>query len=161
MEGETLTLELANGKTFVLSDAWYAADGNAQTEEGNLQILFPQCAARARAHVSEPLVIKLSRPIEAHGEQITELRIDEITAGMLTGIKVHVDQDGCLVLDLACIARFLSNAASIPPSATEGISVRDLIGTLEELQDFFEAHLQTGGDADLFRGVPPDWGPGA
>ena len=40
MEGETLTLELANGKTFVLSDAWYAADGNAQTEEGNLQILF-------------------------------------------------------------------------------------------------------------------------
>ena len=109
--------------------------------------------------MSEPLVIKLSRPIEAHGEHVTELRVDELTAGMLKGIKIHVDQDG-LALDLACIARFLSNAASIPTSAAESICVQDLIAAREALQDYWGS-LQTGGDADLFRGVPPDWGPGA
>jgi Phage tail tube protein len=36
----TVTLELANGKTFVLRDAWYAADGDVQTEEGNIQVRF-------------------------------------------------------------------------------------------------------------------------
>jgi hypothetical protein len=37
---ETVTLELANGKVFVLRDAWYAADGNVQTEEGNIQVRY-------------------------------------------------------------------------------------------------------------------------
>lgn len=37
MDGVTVTLELANGKVFVLRDAWYASEGNVQTEEGNIQ----------------------------------------------------------------------------------------------------------------------------
>jgi Phage tail tube protein len=36
----TVTLELANGKTFILREAWYAADGDTQTEEGNIQVRF-------------------------------------------------------------------------------------------------------------------------
>lgn len=36
----TVTLQLANGKVVVLRNAWYAADGNAQTEEGNIQVRF-------------------------------------------------------------------------------------------------------------------------
>ena len=36
----TITLELANGKVFTLRNAWYAADGNVQTEEGNIQVRF-------------------------------------------------------------------------------------------------------------------------
>lgn len=36
MKDATATLELANGKTFVLRDAWFAGDGNVQTEEGNI-----------------------------------------------------------------------------------------------------------------------------
>ena len=31
----TVTLELANGKTIVLREAWWAADGTFNTEEGN------------------------------------------------------------------------------------------------------------------------------
>ena len=38
LENATATLELANGKIFVLRDCWYAGDGNVQTEEGNIQI---------------------------------------------------------------------------------------------------------------------------
>lgn len=34
----TATLELANGKVVVLRNAWYAGDGNAQTEEANIQL---------------------------------------------------------------------------------------------------------------------------
>lgn len=34
----TATLELSNGKVFVIRQGWYAADGNVQTEEGNIQL---------------------------------------------------------------------------------------------------------------------------
>ena len=40
LENTTITLELANGKVFTLRNAWYAADGDVQTEEGNIQVLF-------------------------------------------------------------------------------------------------------------------------
>ena len=36
----TITLELANDKVFTLRNAWFAADGNVQTEEGNIQVRF-------------------------------------------------------------------------------------------------------------------------
>jgi len=36
----TVTLELANNKTIVLRDAWFAGDGNVQTEEGNIAVRF-------------------------------------------------------------------------------------------------------------------------
>jgi len=40
LKDETITLELANGKVFILRDAWYAAEGNVQTEEANIQVRF-------------------------------------------------------------------------------------------------------------------------
>ena len=36
----TITLELANGKVIVLSNAYYAGDGDIGTENANVQILF-------------------------------------------------------------------------------------------------------------------------
>lgn len=36
----TVTLELANGKVIVLRDAWYAAEGTGNTDEGNVQLRF-------------------------------------------------------------------------------------------------------------------------
>ena len=40
LEDVTLTLELANGKTVVINNAWYASDGNASTEEGKIPVRF-------------------------------------------------------------------------------------------------------------------------
>ena len=40
IENETITLELANGKVVSQRNSWYAADGNVQTEEGNIQVRF-------------------------------------------------------------------------------------------------------------------------
>ena len=36
----TITLKLANGKQIMLREAWYAAEGTAQTEEANVQFKF-------------------------------------------------------------------------------------------------------------------------
>jgi len=36
----TVTIELANDKTFVLRDAWYAGEGDVGTEEANIQVRF-------------------------------------------------------------------------------------------------------------------------
>ena len=36
----TVTLQLANGKTIVLQEAWYCADGDVTTEEAEIQIRF-------------------------------------------------------------------------------------------------------------------------
>ena len=40
VDGETVTLELANGKSIVLSDAWYAGEGTGSTEEGEISVRF-------------------------------------------------------------------------------------------------------------------------
>lgn len=37
-DNATVTLQLANGKTIVLSDAWFAADGNGNTDEANIGV---------------------------------------------------------------------------------------------------------------------------
>lgn len=46
-EEATATLELNNGKVIVLRDAFYAADGNAQTEEGNVQMRLESATGNA------------------------------------------------------------------------------------------------------------------
>lgn len=38
LDDVTATLELSNGKVFVLRNGWYAGDGNVQTEESNIQL---------------------------------------------------------------------------------------------------------------------------
>jgi len=41
----TVTLELGNGKVIVLRQAWYAAEGTFNTEEGNGQVRFEGLSA--------------------------------------------------------------------------------------------------------------------
>ena len=38
IQDATATLELANGKVFILKDAYYAADGNVSSEEGEIDL---------------------------------------------------------------------------------------------------------------------------
>ena len=45
LEDSTITLELANGKSVVLRNAWYAADGNIGTEQANVQVRFEGLSA--------------------------------------------------------------------------------------------------------------------
>lgn len=40
LDGVTVTLELGNGKVVTLRDAWFAAEGTGNSEEGNIQVRF-------------------------------------------------------------------------------------------------------------------------
>ncbi len=40
IEEATIHLKLANGKSFILRQAWYAGDGNVQSEEANIEVKF-------------------------------------------------------------------------------------------------------------------------
>lgn len=40
IDNATVTLELANGKVILLREAWYAAEGTGNTDEGNIAIRF-------------------------------------------------------------------------------------------------------------------------
>jgi len=40
MASATCTLALANGKMFILRDAWFAGEGTGNTEEGNIAVRF-------------------------------------------------------------------------------------------------------------------------
>lgn len=40
IDDATVTLQLANGKTIVLYNAWYCADGDVTTEEAEIQVRF-------------------------------------------------------------------------------------------------------------------------
>lgn len=40
IDDATVTLQLANGKTVVLQEAWYCADGDVTTEEAEIQLRF-------------------------------------------------------------------------------------------------------------------------
>ncbi|WP_299376023.1 phage tail tube protein [uncultured Kiloniella sp.] len=45
LDDVTITLELANGKTILLRNAWYAHEGTAGTEEGNIPVRFEGLSA--------------------------------------------------------------------------------------------------------------------
>jgi hypothetical protein len=45
LTGVTVTLELANGKTILVRDAWYAGEGKTQTDEGNIEVRFEGMSA--------------------------------------------------------------------------------------------------------------------
>lgn len=44
-DNATLTLSLANGKVIVLKEAWFAGEGNVQTEEANVACRFEGISA--------------------------------------------------------------------------------------------------------------------
>jgi hypothetical protein len=44
-DDSTMTLELANGKVILLRNAWYASEGNVQTEEANIAVRFEGMSA--------------------------------------------------------------------------------------------------------------------
>ena len=67
-------MELANGKVVLLRDAWYAGEGNVGTEEANIQVRFEGLSGE-EIKVMEGTVIKLSKPISAHGETIAQLSL--------------------------------------------------------------------------------------
>lgn len=45
-DDETITIELANGKTVVLRNAWYAGEGTGHSEEGEIDVRWEGLSAQ-------------------------------------------------------------------------------------------------------------------
>ena len=79
------------------------------------------------------LVVPLSEPIQAHGEELSELPLKKPTVKQLKGIRAY-SPDG---IDIGeHVARILSELGQIPRSAAEKIPLEDLFEAMDKFADF-------------------------
>ena len=97
--------------------------------------------------MSGSVTIPLSRPVQAHGETLTELTLTEVDLGALEGVNLVIDQDGKLQIDLGDLHRLIAGMANIPPSAAKRILIKDALAGKEAIADFFGISLPTGGSS--------------
>lgn len=77
--------------------------------------------------MSEP--IKLAQPIEAHGEQLTELTLRRPTVQEVRAIKAmpyKLDKNEDVYLDMDVAAKYIAVCAGIPPSSVNQLDLSDL-----------------------------------
>lgn len=89
--------------------------------------------------------IELSRPIEAHGETVSVLKLSDPDLGALEDIRISVNGEGAVQLDLGDVQKLVANMADIPRSAAKSISLRDAPKLLAAVKDFFGDSLPIGG----------------
>lgn len=77
--------------------------------------------------MSDP--IKLDQPIEAHGEQLTELTLRRPTVQEVRAIKAmpyKLDKNEDVSLDMDVVAKYIAVCAGIPPSSVNQLDLSDL-----------------------------------
>lgn len=84
--------------------------------------------------------IKLSSPIEAHGEQVTELTLRRPTVQEVRAIKslpYKIDKTEDVSLDMDVAAKYIAVCAGIPPSSVNQLDLADLNGLSWAVAGFF------------------------
>nr|WP_276583587.1 phage tail assembly protein [Pseudomonas sp. RIT-PI-S] len=82
----------------------------------------------------------MSAPIQAHGEQLSELTLRRPTPQEARAIKVlpyKVDKDEAISLDLDAAAKYISVCAGIPPSSVNQLDLADLNTLAWQVAGFF------------------------
>ena len=97
--------------------------------------------------MSETVTIPLSRPIEAHGETLSELKLGQIDLGALDGIDLVVTEQGGVRIDLGGLHKLIANLAGIPHSAAKRLLIKDALAAKDALGDFFGFSLPIGGNS--------------
>ncbi|MBJ2274799.1 MULTISPECIES: phage tail assembly protein [Pseudomonas] len=88
--------------------------------------------------MSEP--IKLSGPIEAHGEQVSELTVRRPTVQEVRAIKAmpyKIGKDEEVTLDTEVAAKYIAVCAGIPPSSVNQLDLADFNTLCWEVAGFF------------------------
>jgi hypothetical protein len=90
----------------------------------------------------EPVKVKLRKPIQAHGEQVTELMFREPTAADIErcGNPVNIDfssGDGKVMFDAKSMSAMMSTLAAVPPSSIKQMNTRDWNTAAWNLASFF------------------------
>lgn len=86
------------------------------------------------------VTIPLSKPITAHGAEISELTLREPNAGdvMECGYPLGID-DGLAIPQAAPVGRLIARLAGIPPSSVKQLSMPDYNRAMGVVLDFFGA----------------------
>ena len=85
-------------------------------------------------------VVKLSAPIEAHGEQLSELTIRRPTPQEARAIKAlpyKIDKDEAVSIDLDIAAKYIVVCAGIPLSSVNQLDLADLNSLSWQIAGFF------------------------
>ena len=83
---------------------------------------------------------KLSAPIEAHGESLTELTLRRPTVQEVRAIKAlpyKIDKNEEVSLDMDVAAKYIAVCAGIPPSSVNQLDLADLNGLSWAVAGFF------------------------
>lgn len=87
--------------------------------------------------------VKLSRPIQAHGEEVQELTFRELRAGDLRGVRMSIGPDG-LSLEMGAILDVAARLAGVPPSSLDQLPLPDLVAIAEQVGPLLDRLLPTG-----------------
>lgn len=87
--------------------------------------------------------ITLTRPIQAHGEELRELTLREPTGKDLRtlGLPFTVSASGQVNPDSGALARHIGVLAGIPPSSVDQLSATDFMTCTVAVLGFFGAGL--------------------
>lgn len=89
--------------------------------------------------------IKLSTPIQAYGEQVTELTLRRPTSRecrQIGHLPYRIEKDESVGLNLDVAAKYIVVCAGIPSSSVDQLDVTDLNGLAWALAGFFMASPQ-------------------
>lgn len=84
--------------------------------------------------------VKLQAPIEAHGEQVTELTLRRPTVQEVRAIKAlpyKIGKDEDVTLDMEVAAKYIAVCAGIPPSSVNQLDLCDLNSLSWTVAGFF------------------------
>jgi hypothetical protein len=87
--------------------------------------------------------MKLTQPIEAHGEQINELIFRKPNAGDITAagfpFQFTINEDGTQTIkpEAASITAMIARLGNIPPSSAKSMSFPDWMTAMGEMLGFF------------------------
>lgn len=83
--------------------------------------------------------IKLNKPIDAHGEEVTEIELRDITGGDVIdlGQPMNVNADQSFNFRMDVVARYISRLAGIPMSSVREMSPGDITNCAAEIAGFF------------------------
>lgn len=95
------------------------------------------------------VTVPLSRPIQAHGEEVTALTLREPTGKDLRihGLPYRATQDGEIVVDAGAMARLMVELAGVPLSSIDRLSAVDFQAVTGAIMGFFQPAPAAGSAA--------------
>lgn len=89
--------------------------------------------------MSGEVIVKLSRPAQAHGEPIRELRLREPTGDDIwqTGLPISFGDNGATNISMPDLLALAARLAGVPPSTIRALPAGDIMSLTQALIPFF------------------------